>query len=213
MLRDADQRRDLPTCVERRLAADRSVHIRKQIPRPRRLPGFRRDSQKIVALEGRSPLSFGDMKTKAILFAIFAVLMCTAVVSAQSDPEREVRKLERAWLDAYEQNDAKAMNEIVADRFVITFPNGTKQTKADIMEMIRRAPAAQGRMRHHTEDVKAKVDGDTVVLTGRVISEYVVDGRAVSREESLYTDTYEKRDGKWRVVVSHLAVPKPAGKP
>jgi hypothetical protein len=39
---------------------------------------------------------------------------------------QEVRKLERAWLDAYEQHVAKAMNAIVADDFIITFPNGRK---------------------------------------------------------------------------------------
>jgi uncharacterized protein (TIGR02246 family) len=145
------------------------------------------------------------MKTKAILFAIFALLAFAGAAAAQSDAERDVRKLERAWLDAYEQNDVKAMDEIVADGFVITFPDGKKQTKTDIIEMLKRSPKSENRgMKHRTEDVKAKVDGNKVILTGRVISEYVVDGKAVSREESLYTDTYEKRGGKWQVVVSYL---------
>jgi hypothetical protein len=51
--------------------------------------------------------------------------------------EDEVRKLERQWLDAYEQHDSVAMNRIVADDFTITFPNGAIQTKPQIMSMIK----------------------------------------------------------------------------
>jgi uncharacterized protein (TIGR02246 family) len=154
------------------------------------------------------------MRAKVILFTICTVFGCAAMLFAQSDREREVRKLERAWLDAYEQNDVKAMDAIVADGFVITFADGKKQTKAEIIEMLKRSPATPNRgMKHRTEDVKAKVTGDTVVLSGRVVSEYVVDGKAVSKEEALYTDTYEKRGGKWQVVVSFLTDPKTPKKP
>lgn len=51
--------------------------------------------------------------------------------------EEEVRKLERQWLDAYEQNNPEAMEHIVADDFTITFPNGAMQTKPQLMAMIR----------------------------------------------------------------------------
>lgn len=143
------------------------------------------------------------------MFVVYAILACAAMSAAQTDAASEVRKLERAWLDAYEQNDVKAMESIVADGFVITFPNGAKQTKAEIIEMLKRAPKDPSRgTKHRTEDVKAKVDGEKVVLTGRVISEFMVDGKVVSREESLYTDTYEKRAGRWQVIVSYLTEPK-----
>lgn len=154
------------------------------------------------------------MKAKGVVLILLALAACAAASFAQTDAERDVRKLERAWLDAYEKNDVKAMNEIVADSFVITFPDGKKQTKTDIVEMLKRAPQpGQGGMRHHTEDVKSRMEGCKVVLTGRVISEYLIDGKAVSREESLYTDTYENRGGKWQVVMSILSDLKTAGKP
>ena len=118
------------------------------------------------------------------------------------DPTEEVRKLEREWLDAYEKRDPEAMKRIVADDFVIYFPNGNSQKKADIVRMMERMQTSQRPpSKFSTEDVQARAYGsDTVVLTGRVISQ-TGDEREVQR----YTDTYVRRDGKWQVASSHLS--------
>ncbi len=127
--------------------------------------------------------------------------------------EEEVRKLERQWLDAYEQNNAEAMDRIVADDFAITFPNGAIQTKPQLMTMIK-APrrTSQPRMKFFTEDVQSRTYGDTVILMGRVITEYERDGKTV-KEQSRYTDTYVRRKGRWQVVASHLSNVAEAKKP
>ena len=125
-----------------------------------------------------------------------------------------MRQLERAWLDAYEKFDAEAMDRIVADDFVITFPNGKMQTKAQLMKMIRSPrPPSAGPMRLFTEDVEARVyEDDTVILRGRVITEMQKDGQP-QREESRYTDVYVRNNDRWQVVASHLsALPAEAKK-
>jgi ketosteroid isomerase-like protein len=146
---------------------------------------------------------------------LFVILCATLPLSAGGSvgprrqeaggAEQEVRKLERAWLDAYEQSDAKAMGAIVADDFTITFPDGSMQTKPQIMEMIKRprGPASPA-PRFYTEDVRSRAYGDTVILMGRVISEYAREGKTV-KDASRYTDTYVKRGGRWQVVASHLS--------
>ena len=158
---------------------------------------------------------FCDMKKRTSIFGhvlatgVF-LLYFAGLAAAQSDAEQAVRKLERAWLDAYEMHDAKAMDEIVADEFFIIFPDGTKQTKPELMAQIRRAsenPTTR-KLKFRTEDVEAKVDANTVVLSGSVITETVVDGQVTSKQKSLYTDTYVRRNGKWRVIESHLSDPK-----
>jgi ketosteroid isomerase-like protein len=113
--------------------------------------------------------------------------------------------LERAWLDAYEQHDTKAMDAIVADDFTITFADGSMQTKKQILDSIKapRNPASPP-MKFYTEDVQARVYGDTVILIGRVVTEYVRDGKTV-KDQNRYTDTYVKRGGRWQVVASHLS--------
>jgi len=119
--------------------------------------------------------------------------------------EEEVRKLERQWLDAYEQHNPEAMDRIVADDFTITFPNGAIQTKPQLIAMVKSPRrAGQPKMKFSTEDVQSRTYGDTVILIGRVITEYERDGKTV-KEQSRYTDTYVQRKGQWQVVASHLS--------
>lgn len=119
--------------------------------------------------------------------------------------EQEVKKLEREWLDAYEQHDAAAMDRIVASDFTITYPNGGVRTKEQIMRMIKSPrPSAGPGPKFATEEVLARVYGDTVVLTGRLVTQWQRAGE-ISKEQSRYTDTYVRRDGRWQVVASHLS--------
>lgn len=130
--------------------------------------------------------------------------------AAAQNPEQEVRKLERAWLDAYEQSDAKAMDAIVADDFTITFPDGSIQTKPQIMSMLKAPRRADNPPpKFYTEEVQARAYGETVVLIGRVVTEWQQNNQKM-KEQNRYTDTYVRRNGRWQVVASHLSsVPKP----
>ena len=142
---------------------------------------------------------------KTCLIALMLIAGCGHVM-AQEDAGQAVQKLERAWLNAYEEHDEKAMDAIVADDFSITFPNGSMQTKAQIMTSLKRPRSPGGpAMKFHTEEVRARVYGDTVILTGRVVTEYQHDGQTTSKEEQRYTDTYVRRNGRWQVVASHLS--------
>ena len=59
-------------------------------------------------------------------------------------------------------------------------------------------------MRLFTEDVQARVYGNTMILRGRVITEMQKDGQP-QREESRYTDVYVQTNARWQVVASHLS--------
>ena len=138
------------------------------------------------------------MTVKAIILTMLLVISSGISTAQQvqqpklTRAEEEVRKLEREWLDAYEQNDGGAMERIVADDFTITFPNGAIQTKPQLMAMVKSPRrAGQPRMRFH-------------ILVGRVVTEYERDGKTV-KEQSRYTDTYVSRGGRWQVVASHLS--------
>lgn len=148
---------------------------------------------------------------RIILLALLAVASSQLLLAQETQKrvvgknEEEVRKLERSWLDAYEQLDAEAMERIVADDFTITFPDGNIQTKPQIMTSLKRPRRpTQPAMRFYTEDVQSRAYGETVILIGRVITEYQRDGKTV-KEQSRYTDTYVKRNGRWQVVASHLS--------
>jgi uncharacterized protein (TIGR02246 family) len=137
---------------------------------------------------------------------LLTLTFSVAVAFTQESPVDAVRKLERAWLDAYEQHDAKAMEAIVADDFTITFPNGGVQTEPQIIASLKSPRPADGRsMKFRTEEVQPRAYGDVVILVGVVVTEYQRDGKTVSESRQRYTDTYVKRNGRWQVVASHLS--------
>ena len=142
------------------------------------------------------------------LFAVVVTVLisypfaiCSQTQPAVTPSEQEVRKLERAWLDAYEKRDVVAMNAIVADDFTITFSDGSMQTKPQIIESLKRSASSS---RFHTENVQSRQYGDTVILIGLVVSEWKQNDKPMT-DRSRYTDTYVKRNGRWQVVASHLS--------
>jgi uncharacterized protein (TIGR02246 family) len=128
-----------------------------------------------------------------------------AATVTSAGPEEEVRKLERAWLDAYEQRDPAAMEQILADDFAITHADGRTQNKAQVIEMMERMRARGGgpSSKFTTEDVQARVDGDVVTLSGKLVQKSERGGAPMTMQFA-YTDTYRKRDGRWQVVSSQL---------
>ncbi len=143
-------------------------------------------------------------QTKLLL--VFLVLLMPLTAFAQSNPAREVQDLERVWLNAYEQHDQKAMDEILGDDFLITFPDGSSQNKVQVVSSLKaQTGSSRPTTKFYTEDVKARVYGDTVVLTGRVVAEWQREGKPLAKELSRYTDTYVKQNGRWQVVASHLS--------
>jgi uncharacterized protein (TIGR02246 family) len=146
------------------------------------------------------------MTRPIVLYALLFTLIVPPVFAQTADPVQQVRQLEREWLDAYEKRDSAAMQRIVADDFTIVFPDGASQTKADILAMLERGRAG-GRPapRFTTEDVQARAYGDTVILSGRVITHRKGADGTESQQESRYTDTYVRLGGRWQVVASHLS--------
>lgn len=136
-----------------------------------------------------------------LIFLLSLLTLCNA--AAQTDSAQEVRKLERVWLDAYEQRDVDAMEKIVADDFTITFADGSMQTKAQVINSIKNSSGSP-LMKFYTQEVRARAYSDTIILTGIVVSEWQQNGNAV-KEKNRYTDTYVKRGGRWQVVASHLS--------
>jgi ketosteroid isomerase-like protein len=144
------------------------------------------------------------MKYLISLAALVITITAVFSLSAQnlSPAEKNVRKLERDWLDAYEKKDVAAMTAIVADDFTITFSDGSMLMKPQIIESLKRPGGTA--FKFTTENVQSRVYGDTVVLIGLVVSEWKQNGAPMT-DRSRYTDTYVRRKGKWQVVASHLS--------
>jgi Domain of unknown function (DUF4440) len=133
--------------------------------------------------------------------------------AAPGSPESDVRARERAWLDAYEKRDPDVMSNVLADGFVITFPNGAQMDKAAVVGQMRRPrPADYRPPRFTTRGTIALARDGVIILIGQVI-ETRLDPKGVRSEEvSSYTDTWVREGSTWRVLASHLSR-APAAKP
>jgi uncharacterized protein (TIGR02246 family) len=141
-----------------------------------------------------------EARKKELTSALQAMESAPTTASA----EEAVRKLEREWLDAYEQHDADAMARILADEFTITYGDGRTENKTQVLETVKaHADKAKPAPKFATEEVQARVEGDSVVLTGRLVETIERGGESRAMRFS-YTDTYRQRDGRWQVVNSQL---------
>jgi ketosteroid isomerase-like protein len=125
-----------------------------------------------------------------------------APTATVSPDEQEVKRREREWLDAYERQDAQAMDNILTADFKITHPDGGLQTKADVIAQLKHGKeSGQASAKFSTEEVQSRIEGNAVILTGRLVMRSDREGRA-RLMQARYTDRYEKRQGRWQVVSS-----------
>jgi ketosteroid isomerase-like protein len=108
-------------------------------------------------------------------------------------------------MEAVRDKDAAALERILADDYTYTDSRGGVSNKAD---SLRQARTGSGRMKaFHTSDAKARVYGDTAVITGRVRVEGVAGGGKPYDAEVRFTDILARIDGQWRAVAAHVSEP------
>jgi ketosteroid isomerase-like protein len=124
---------------------------------------------------------------------------------AAHSPEAEVLAREHAWLVAIEQGDADATRDILADDFVLTFPNGGSLNKAQAVAGAHPRRAGEPQRHITTQGTVAHVRSDVVVLVGRLV-ENRTDAQGQRRERhAFYTDTWVRDGATWRVLTSHMS--------
>ncbi len=142
--------------------------------------------------------------------------LVTAVVSpvfAQTTPkaadqkasiEQTVLQLTRDWLAAEEHHDRAALQRIIADDFQGTTPMGNTIFKHDVVpEEGTQSGAQSGGLAISPSDLKARIFGDTGVVTGRGVQ------KSGENRELRFTIVFAKRADRWQMVAGHLsAVPK-----
>lgn len=137
-------------------------------------------------------------------------LLCAGILLALISPafaqtktataEEAVLQLTRDWLNAEERRDRAALKLIIADDFQGTAPRGNTVFKEDVLPA---EGAESGGLAITTSDVKARVFGDTAIVTARGIS------KVGEKGELRFTVVFAKRDNRWQMVAGHLStVPK-----
>jgi hypothetical protein len=133
-----------------------------------------------------------------------ALLAQTAAPTAQSDAdvEKELTRIARERILLFDKGDPKLWSPYVAAGYFIATPTGSLQSKEQVMRGFR-PPLAGYSDQFHFEDVHLARDGDTAVMTYRIVETEDWDGQKVTTRPLRKTDTYIRRDGRWLILASH----------
>jgi len=109
--------------------------------------------------------------------------------------------IEREWGEAMVAKDVPTLSRILADDFTEVDPTGSLRAKDIVL-----AEAGSGDFKvdsYTARDLKARVYGDTAVVTG------VSDLKATFKGEDMsgsyrWTDTFVRRNGRWQAVASQV---------
>ena len=141
-----------------------------------------------------------------IVCAVFSIAMSQKRDGRlmQNSVEQELRRLEDEWLNSYLRGDRAAFDRIVADDFTGTDESAKVRSKTQERELVQTTPSPAG-VTLTNEDVKARIYGDTAIITGRIVSKVQNGGSASINFQSRFTDTFLKRQGRWQVVARHYS--------
>jgi ketosteroid isomerase-like protein len=115
--------------------------------------------------------------------------------NAQRDLDR-LTALNRDYFVSVQKGDVKRFEEILADDFMCSIPDGSLLDKAEFLERTAQ-PVMTSRL--VAEDVRIRLLGDFAIIHGRYNSRSA-DGK---QRRGRYTDNWARRDGTWVAVSAH----------
>jgi len=139
------------------------------------------------------------MKKCLLLTAICLVM---PVLSAAQAPSA-VLAMENMWNRAEMNNDAAAVELLLADDFVMTAAEGTLYNKAQMVASVKDTS-------YHPEilqstEMTVHASGNTAVVTGAYYEKGVDKGKPWERR-GRFTDTWVFLNGRWQCLASHFSI-------
>jgi ketosteroid isomerase-like protein len=150
---------------------------------------------------------------KPILIA--SILLPAILAPAQTKPqdprtaESEIRAVQARRFRAMTEADVTTLERLLSDDLVYTHANGWRQTKAEFLASLR-----SRELIYHSfasSNFKAKLYGDTILVTGRASGKVRSKGEELN-VELLYLEAYVRQDGRWQLAAweSTRSAPAPA---
>ena len=116
-------------------------------------------------------------------------------VNEQRDLET-LTALNRDFTASVQKGDVKRLEEIFADDFMCSTPDGSLLDKAEYLKLVAQPVTISGLV---TEDVRIRLLGDFAIIHARFNSRW--DHGKPRRGR--YTDNWARRDGTWVAVSAH----------
>jgi uncharacterized protein (TIGR02246 family) len=145
-----------------------------------------------------------SIRRSVSLLASIAVLSGALLVStgsAQSEKVDEaLMQLERDWCHASLKNDMDWLTRLLVDDASFVTSTGQRQNKAQVLADFK----AEKTKTCEVDQLQVRVHGEAAVVTGRWrITGTDAKGKPFPNPETMFTDTFVRRNGEWRCVASH----------
>ncbi len=142
---------------------------------------------------------------KLPFFLLSALLFAACASSDPATPPNSdadsIRALETERLRALVEADMPVADRLHADDFQLVNPSGRTFTKEEYLGGIGSGELDYLVFEPESE-IQVRVLGESAVVRYRSVLEINVGGQHFPAERFWHTDTYEYRDGRWRVVWS-----------
>jgi ketosteroid isomerase-like protein len=117
---------------------------------------------------------------------------------AMTDNDHEaLMALNRDYIDSVQRGDVHRFDQILADDFLCSNPNGSLVDKTQFLAQTARPVTITGLV---AEDVRIRVLGDVAIIHART-RYHTSDGQL---RQGRYTDVWARRGGRWRAVCAHV---------
>lgn len=129
------------------------------------------------------------------------VLLVFGVASSQpsdaTDDRAVLARLNADYVRAVLQSDARRFQELLAEDFRNTNPDGTILDRQGFLAQVARPSGLKSLV---CEDVEIRLFGDVAIIHARTVYE-TSDGRPGAGR---YTDIWQKTNGRWLAVAAHV---------
>ncbi len=129
----------------------------------------------------------------------------TRAAASKGSMEAQLKDIESRWEGAYQSHDAKVVDDILADNYVLTDEKGKVFNRRGALKEFKKNKDTLEKAT--TSDlVVHPISSDAAVVTGMA--------REVGKDKSgkqfdrtyRWTDTFVNRNGKWQCVASHVTL-------
>ena len=133
----------------------------------------------------------------------FLVVFLALGSASFSQDASKVIAMENAWNQAELHNDAKAVQLLLAEDFVMTTAEGVLYNKAQIVASVRDQSYRPEVLQ--STDMVVHPHGNSAIVTGVYYEKGTDKGKPWERR-GRFTDTWILLDGRWQCAASHFSV-------
>ena len=123
-------------------------------------------------------------------------LLIVPFISLQAGDEDDVLRAEHELALCYQNSDAACIEQGVMEDYILINSRGKISTRADDLAEAKKGDPKYEIFENH--DMKARVHGDSAVVTGVTQTKGISGGQPFDAEFR-FTDTFVKDNGRWRL--------------